>query len=313
MTDEMKRNQLIEEIEQLKAQQSKLKEEIDIIEQKDERLRAKHRVGDAKSKLYWRMPVSYLETVFYTKKELIEKENDVCLMEKEFGHIISNRYEQYKNTFHMAVLCEDIIETNEGYCLALRDPYKRVLSNPLTMKSDTAYSLKGKILYVDFTESEEGKNHIFVKRWKTTSLTLNGYYGEQEKVTNSIAKTLLEFKQVDNENDAISAITMMQNYFRMKEKECKVLRMSPTEIRILQHISSNDAILYAIKFLDGEFWLFTEKGETGTHCYTSETVRLLERDFFGGQRSGDYVARERWAFRNAKETGEDIPCVEDAL
>lgn len=307
MNDELLRNQLIADIERLKAEKERIKEEIDKIEQKDERLRARHRVGTAKECLYWRLPVKYLESIFFTRKEELAKENEVCLLEKEFGSIISNSFDRYDNTFHMAILCEDTIDTGNGYRLAVRDPYKRVLTNPLEMSPETAYGLKGKIIYVDFKKSSEGDAYIYVKRWKETSLTLLGYKEEKDAVRDEIAKVLLEFKHVSNEEEAISSVTMMQNYFRMQGKEYKVLRMSPSEIRILRDQKDAEAILYGIKFEQDSFWFLKEEG----HVFQAETLIGLEKDFPNLHYPGEYAARSRWAFKNLKETGEDIPVMEN--
>lgn len=306
MNEIEKRMQLIADIERLKAENERLHKEIDVIEEKDERLRGKHRVGHVSACMYWRMPVKFLDTVFYAKKEDLKKENDVCML-KEFDYIISPFPKDETNVMHMAVLCEDIIQTEEGFRLALMDPYKKVLSNPLSISYETATSIKGKIIFVDFTMNSYNENEIFIKRWKSTPYKLREYKGEQIKVENSIVAAAMECKEINNEEEAVKAVTALQNYYRLNEENCKVARISPTEIRMLKDTrSSAGAILYSIRYENGEFWFHEEPD----HVYNPESLIYLNKQFLGGRRSDQYVANERWSFKCIKE---EVPEVNEEL
>ena len=201
----------------------------------------------------------------------------------------------------MAVFCEDIIETEKGFRLALLDPYARMLSNELLIDSDTAYAMKGHIIYVDFMDSPDKDSDIFIKRWKTTDLTLHGYKGSQDPVINPIAKALLEVKDISNENEAIQAVNALQNYYRMTESNCKVARISPTEIRILKDMGANNAILYGVAFVDGEFWFYTEP----EHKYLALETSAIEEEMW--KRAGslpptyEKLSTDRWVFKFANE------------
>ena len=302
--EETKRKQLIEEIERLKKENKKLIDDIDIIEQKDERLRAKHRIGDNKKLYYWKLPVKFINTVFYTRKAELAKDNDICMVD-EMQHYFSfaSSLGKESEVFHMAVFCEDVIETTEGYRLALLDPYKRMLSNELYIDSNTAYAMKGKILYIDCMEVD---NNIVIKRWKTTSLTLNGYKGEQDPVNNPITSALLDVKDIHTEEEAVAAVTALQNYYRMTQENIKVARISPTEIRMLKLNGPNKAILYGIKFTEGEFWLY-EEPEHEYISYENDDEFIKEiHAILNIHDSRDERTRNRWVFTYMKEKTPDI-------
>lgn len=309
--DEEKRSKLIAEIERLKKENEILQKDINVIEHKDQRLRAQHRIGREKKLLYWRMPARCLNTVFFTRKEQLIKEVDVCLMEKEFLYAIkpfrlTSDFSVPVETYRAAVICEDIIDAgDEGYRLALFDPYKRILSNPLKITYSEAYSLKGKLLYIEFSFDEAEKGDIFIRKWELTKFTLCGYDGVQDEIKNPIAEAVAEFKKVSSEEEAVAAVTTLQNYFKLKVEKCKVARTAPTELRVL-HKEKSTSILYGIFFIDNELWLYMEPDHDYTIFYSSYLDKMLP----GTHKSDEHLAKERWAFKNLKEP---LPEVEEDI
>jgi len=315
--DCLERNKLIDSIEQLNFEIDNIKEEIEKIEAKDAKIRARSKSKIDIERLYWKIPVSWMDTVFYTRKREL-KELSCATLSKEDCYCITpffqctpgNNYTRH--IAQIAVLCEDIIESEEGICLSLRDPYRRCKTLPLDITTEKARNLIGKIIIVDGhvnTESRYESNldlGLKTYRYKTTEYLLKGPAGKTDEVTDIIAKLALELKGITDEEEAIKGITALQNYVTVTMENCKILRLSPTELRMLVKNSIGQIRLYGIKFDDGEFWFMED---TGDHYYDMSTndfeLHMIEKNLISKE-AIEHAKKNKWAFHCINEDITDL-------
>ena len=88
----------------------------------------------------------------------------------------------------------------------------------------------------------------------------------------------------------------MQNYVRATVKDCKVLRISPTEARFLHKDEKTHVRLYGVCFENGEFWFMQDSQE---HYYDSDTGEDFQKLFgeeFIDSAAVERLNKDRWKF-----------------
>lgn len=314
MENKGERAKIIDEIEQLKNANEKIRAEIDKINAKDEKIRARTMIGDGIDKMYWKMPVNWLETVFYTRKKELKELGSACMSDDCIEYVRHSfnfcNLDYATHVAQIAGLCEAVLETEEGICLALRDPYQRFKTTPINITTENAYKLVGKIIIIDGNIQGTNKTEVKTYRYKPTSFTLTGTAEKKDEVTDIIPKLALELKGITSEEDAIKGITAMQNYARAAIKNCKVLRTSPIEARFL-HKDENELVrLYGVRYEDGGIWFMEDSSGHDFEPDAGKEYQQLFGEKFVNDTTVEVIRTGRWRFfcidENPPEIKENI-------
>lgn len=274
---------LIEKIKEYNREIERLNAEIKEIEEKEERLREKTITEYTWRFAYWELPVRALNTVFYTERDNIKTEHSMNMSKTSFGAAYDN-LNKTQTTFHMAAVCEDILEESKGVTLLLADPYRRIKTTVLNMTYEEAQRLKGYIVSVKFKQTKEAyeQNLLNVVGIKKTKWTLTGRSNIVNEIKDPVAKIASEFHAVRSEEEAEKALVMIQNYLRATDGRCTVGRVSNKEIRIMRASErTGKSVLYSIFYENGELWFASEPNhENSTQSISCDDEFLLQ--FFGG-------------------------------
>ena len=260
-----KRRKLIEEIKYYQEKNLRLEKEIEVINREEERMVEKQATKMSQSFMYWRMPLRFFDTVFYTRKKEIMENNTYCFS-RHFH--VNFTVPDYIPKMHMAMLCLNCNATPSGVVLTLQDPYATVVTTPINIPYEEAREYIGYILYLvaenPYMEAENSYRQLKVIRIKKTSMTLKGIDDVKDEVKDDLLSFALQYKDVSNEDDAIEAINMIQNFAKLYPNRYRVNRIAPTEVRVLfeaelpeyaKKILQYPDTLYGFRFFDGTMYL----------------------------------------------------------
>ena len=276
-----KRKKLIEEIKRYQEENARLEKEIEAINREEERMVEKQATKLSQPFMYWRMPLRFFDTVFYTRKKEILKNNTFCFSRHFHVNFL---VPDYKPKMHMAMLCLNCNATPSGVVLTLQDPYATVVTTPLNIPYEEAKEYIGYILYLvaeqPNQESENVYHQLKVSRVKKTSMTLTGTETTKDEVKDDLINFALQYKDVSNENDAIEAINMIQNFAKLYPNRYRTMRISPTEVRVLfeaelpehaKKLLQYPDTLYGFRFFGGTMYLTLD---TERKDYNGERKRI---------------------------------------
>jgi len=316
MNNKIKRKEIIDSIEQLNFEIGKIKKEIEKIEEKDAKIRARSKSGKYINKLYWKIPVKWIETVFYTRKDELKElacvsfaEEDKSCLSPFYFCTPGNNYTPH--IAQVAALCEDVIETENGISLLLCDPHRKCKTLPLDVTASEAHKLIGNIIVIEGhintdsiykTDLDLG---LVVYRYKGTAFNLKGCDGKTDEVTDPIAKLALELKDIKEEETAVQGVTAIQNYVRASFEHCKVYRLSPLEVRFVYKDNKGHVRLYGVKFENGEFWFMQDAQE---HYFNSDVnvmeLHMIQKNIFT-EATVERSKKNNWAFHCIDEDVSD--------
>lgn len=107
-------------------------------------------------------------TYYYEKRETVEKIANATLSNENM-RVIQEKLAEYEYRFHgnmpikVVACCNSVISTMEGPALAISDPYRSVITEPLNLSDFEAAAFAGKSLLLDM-EIRKGCEKYFVKR-----------------------------------------------------------------------------------------------------------------------------------------------------
>lgn len=276
-----KKKKLIEEIKKYQEANARLEKEIEAINREEERMVEKQATKLSRSFMYWRMPLRFFDTVFYTRKKEIMESNTFCFSRHFHVNFI---VPDYIPKMHMAMLCLNCNETPYGVVLTLQDPYATVVTTPLNIPYEEAKEYIGYILYLvaerPYQEAEFEYRQLKVVRVKKTPMTLIGIEDTKDKINDDLIKFALQYKEVSNEDDAIEAINMIQNFAKLYPDRYRTKRISPTEVRVLfeadlpehaKKLLQYPDTLYGFRFFKGTMYLTLD---TERKDYNGERKRI---------------------------------------
>lgn len=146
--------QTIMELDRLRERKKKLEKEIEDCKEKELFEVAKSSTLRTRESLLRRIPIGWMDSVFCSRRDVLLtfitstlsvydlKEAELCARKE----VVTKKASEYQ---YVAVLCEAVLPTAAGSVLVLRDPFRRVNTQPLThVGIETAQSWIGHILIV---------------------------------------------------------------------------------------------------------------------------------------------------------------------
>lgn len=172
---------LLDEIEKLE------KEEEEYNKRKEEELREEVRrklyidgTGEKNHILYSKEILKEWEHTYFTqKRENVEKIANATLSEENMK-TIQLKLREYEYRFHgkipvnIVACCNTIISTKEGPALALSDPYRSIITEPLKIANDEAAVFAGNTLLLDMELRKDCKKY-YVKRVRILKPICKGF------------------------------------------------------------------------------------------------------------------------------------------
>lgn len=178
----------VQEISCLLNQKSMLQKELDKIDEEETFAISKSINYNSMDRFYRRLPMGWLDSVYCSRRDVllrfisstlstVDLKRDVYRLKYASG-VRKIPYQYY------ALLCESALSTEEGVVLFLRDPYRRVHTQPIeNIDSMKVENWVGRILVVKvrLVDNQETQNCIFVENIKCLKLTRSGeiIYGKE--------------------------------------------------------------------------------------------------------------------------------------
>lgn len=194
-----KEEKLIMMRDELRGRKAKLLAEIDKLREDEELAIAQSVNRKEMNSLFRRLPIGWIDSVYCTRRDKIVKHvsstlstynmrRDICRLK------LAGPDEYYKEYQYYAVICEAVVPTSQGVVLFIRDPYRKMHTQPLKKTSiEQAQNWVGLMLVVKahITEDQFTNDELYIERIKVLKYTRDAekkLSGNFEKIPSFLAK-----------------------------------------------------------------------------------------------------------------------------
>lgn len=284
-----KKKELIEEISTLEKENQELTSAIKKIDNKENFETVKHFTYRYRKSFYRKIPFSYIDSVFFSYKNIILKHANGCFIEKilDVAYDTSRERNMTDLVMNIPMYCSETIKTDKGIIFVLNDPYRTISTLPMATVSDNAANIcKGRIIIAQLTipENHRAVTYFEMKGYRLLKMNFTNIIGKDPPATN---KLFMQFKDVKGEENAIKAIDTIENHFN-SFGNTEIQRENSSTLRIL-----TDTSLLGVSYEKGKLWYAQEpsgqllicqsiKQSLGTdylihskHCFVFEDERTF--------------------------------------
>lgn len=268
-----KKKELKEEITRLEKENQELLIAIKRIDNKENFETVKHYTKYCHKAMYRKIPFSFLDTVFYSQKELLFKYANGCF----YNAFLDRAYDSAKRyqdelVMSIAMFCSQTIKTDNGIIFILTDPYRTIATKPSTRISDkSAESCKDRMLVANLVipENHRAVKSYEMKGYRLLKMSLRNVFGKEQVKADTL---FTQYKNIKKENEAILAINTIEQHY-IANYECVIRRYNDTSLRIL-----TDKKLIAISYEKGELWYADQPSDHLMVCQCIKEMRKKATD-----------------------------------
>lgn len=242
---------LLKEIADLEKEKEEWKKKIRRLDDYEQFETVKENIRIYRSLFYLKIPFSFLETVFYTQKDLLMKHANACFFEKVLDRAIEHDMDT-KNKQVLATIpmyCSSTAKTSHGYVFTLMDPYRTIFTKPMQKVSDEeARKCQGRMLVVKIIipENFRAVNSYEIKGYKPLKMTLTNVFDKEVPINYNTLFT--RYKDVRSESEAVAAINQIEAYYKQFVQYI-IVRVNDYELRII-----TDKKKIAVWFEKDQLW-----------------------------------------------------------
>lgn len=205
--EEQEMNRLISERDELRSRKAALLAEIENLKEKESLAVAQSLNRSYRKSFFRRIPLGWLDSVYCTRRDKILKHISSTLstydMRRDVKRLSFERLDKcYRECQYYAVICEAVINTPQGVVLSIRDPYRKMHTQPLKNTSiEQAERWVNSMLVVKahLTEDQLTNDELQVERIKLLKYTRNSEKkepGVYEKIPSFLSREFEGFRGV---------------------------------------------------------------------------------------------------------------------
>lgn len=254
----LRRKELLNEIAALEKEQNELESAIKRIDNKENFETVKHFTYLYRKSIYRKIPFSYLDTVFYSHKSLLQKHANGCFIEKILDVACDAAKSRNLNELVMDIpmFCNNTLKTDNGIIFILSDPYRTIATKPMIrITDDTAKSCMGRIIVAKLVipENHRAVTSFEMKAYKPLKMSLNNIFGKDPPIIDPL---FTQFKDINTEEDAIKALDTIEEHY-LFTGDSMTLRQNIKSLRIL-----TDTKLIGISYEKEKLWYADENSKS---------------------------------------------------
>lgn len=234
MFSKNKKEDLLAEIAALEEENKRLAAAIKRIDNKELFETVKIFTSHYRKCMYRKIPFDWLETVFYTYKDILLKYANGCFI----GKLLDTAYSEASARdfteliMFIPMYCENFFITRQGTSLLLSDPYRKITTSPSQISYEEAMIIKDRIIVAKLVipENHRTAKAFTLKGYKKLNMTLTSFIDKPKPVNYNTLFT--KYKGIENEKDAIMAIDYIEQYYK-SHNAILVIRVNEYTLRIV--------------------------------------------------------------------------------
>lgn len=258
-----KLKKILHENELLEKENAELERELFLLNEEEDYKTAQAYTKAYKLTMYRKIPLSYVNTVFYTDREYLQKKATGCFIKEVLDLGLRNARQMCDSNMklHFAMEVIGVTETQQGPLLSLKDPYRMITTAPMQkLTADDAREYIGKVILakLQIPEDYETCNYFTLKSIKPL------HFDKKNKdIRPPHWDKLRQYTQVAGEAECRAAISEIADYFVERysplpsteyEPAYLIERRSADEIRL---VTKEWTVVIFQK--DGRIWYADEK------------------------------------------------------